>query len=71
MSYWLDIKSHPNLIVYSEHIPRIGEVMILRPLTLENQEDELKFTVVDVIYHLDGQRLSKEMPIVALEAIHN
>ena len=69
MSYWLDIKGQANVIIHSEKTPRVGEVVVLGPLTFPEQEDEIEFNVINVIYRLDGQRLKKEMPVVVLKPI--
>ncbi len=68
VSYWIDVKGQANLIIYSDKIPRRGEVIVIGPETYPGQEEELSFKVSEIIYNLDGHRLAKEMPIVVVES---
>ena len=65
MGYLIDIKSHTNMHIESEQVPRVGETVILFPDTFEGQEGKLNYEVKDVTYSL-GRGIVQELPIVML-----
>lgn len=68
MSYWVDIKGHPNFKVNSEYLPRVGETFIIGPDTFEGQEGSLTYHVVDVQHRIELGVVSLESPLVILES---
>jgi hypothetical protein len=66
MSYWVDIKGHPNFRVNCEYLPRVGENFVMGPDTFEGQEDELVYSVVSVMHRIELGISAQESPLVVL-----
>jgi hypothetical protein len=66
MGYWIDVTGHPNILIDEIVIPRLGETITLVKDTLEGQEENLRFTVQQVIHRL-GPGLITELPVLILE----
>ncbi len=69
MSYWVDIKGHPNYKVNCDIIPRMGEAVILGPETFEGQEGNLCYRVVDISHRVEAAYPGFESPLVVLEPL--
>jgi hypothetical protein len=65
MGYLIDILGHTNMHIASDHIPRVGETVVLYPDTFGGQEGKLFFKVKEVTYSL-GRGILQELPIVML-----
>ena len=48
--------------------PRIGESVLLSPVSFEGQEETIRFRVIDVM-HTVGPGYVKEIPVVLLDPI--
>ena len=70
MSYWIDIKGYPNLLIDDVVIPKLGESVTLVADTLEGQEENLIFSVNKVIHTL-GPGFTKGLPLIMLEPMSN
>ena len=68
MSFWIDIKGHPNYKINSEYLPRVGELFTLGPDTFVGQEDDLTYRVVGVKHRIELGILAEESPLVMLES---
>jgi hypothetical protein len=70
MGYWIDVKGHPNILIDDVVIPKLGESITLVADTLEGQEENLVFTVHNVIHTL-GPGFIKGLPLIMLEPMGN
>jgi len=70
MSYWIDVKGHPNLLIEDKVIPQLGESITLVADTLEGQEEDLIF-IVNQVMHTLGPGFIKGSPMVMLEPVNN
>ncbi len=68
MSYWVDIKGHPNFKVNSDYLPRVGETFIIGPDTFEGQEGDLAYEVLCVYHRIELGLPSDESPLIVLES---
>ncbi len=66
MSYWIDIKGHPNYKINSDLIPRLGEVLVLGPDTFEGQEGDLTYNVVEIVHRIEAGLPAIESPLLIL-----
>jgi hypothetical protein len=66
MGYWVDVKGYPNILIEGEVIPKLSETVSLVADTLEGQEENLRFTVQQVIHTL-GLGFITELPVIVLE----